>query len=317
MPAGCGRPTVRHIFVVLVALLCYTALFRVLFETTHIHRTLSTWTTAARDAGINAILGHSRRAMLAMKNASADLSKQLNYTDFSIILSLNESALSVHLLAVMARALDQVNVTYFMTGGTLLGSYRHHGRIPWDDDVDMIINAADKKIAWNTLTSISANYGVFYYKNRFDHLWKFQPLWDDVVATSDGYRWPNIDIFFYAEDATHVWNSWVESDRWAKKIVFPLRRRPYEGLMLRAPCNTEAVLATTYDIFRCFPLYYDHFHDTSLRTRPTVLCRELYHIFPFVRQRKVSVGQNLTLVTETLMRGNETLSQVTLQDGCK
>lgn len=47
------------------------------------------------------------------------------------------------MMKMVKQICEKENLTYFMIGGTLLGSIRHNGFIPWDDDVDLAMPRDD------------------------------------------------------------------------------------------------------------------------------------------------------------------------------
>ena len=55
--------------------------------------------------------------------------KQLSKKEIQIIL--------LKMLDDFVKYCEKYNLRYYMVGGTLLGAVRHHGFIPWDDDIDL------------------------------------------------------------------------------------------------------------------------------------------------------------------------------------
>ena len=49
----------------------------------------------------------------------------------------------------------EANLTYFMAADMLLGSYRHHGIIPWDDDADVYLLSHEQEELQIAMFSLS------------------------------------------------------------------------------------------------------------------------------------------------------------------
>ena len=52
-------------------------------------------------------------------------------------------SVEIEILDVFHKICKDNNLTYFLTGGTMLGAIRHKGFIPWDDDIDVGMPRAD------------------------------------------------------------------------------------------------------------------------------------------------------------------------------
>ena len=63
---------------------------------------------------------------------------------FASVLTNREKGEFLELLSVVTREMTANNVTYFLSDGSLIGSWRHHGFIPWDDDVDLFVDSKQR-----------------------------------------------------------------------------------------------------------------------------------------------------------------------------
>ena len=98
---------------------------------------------------------------------------------------------------------EENNITYFIYGGSLLGTIRHEGFIPWDDDIDVILFREDyEKLNKILSTKIDEKYNFLnvFNEETYHHTWAQLTLKNTLLE----YWWANqvdydtniyIDIF--------------------------------------------------------------------------------------------------------------------------
>lgn len=196
-----------------------------------------------------------------------------------------EDKMTVVLLLKVFHQLAKGKVNYWMYCGSLLGSYRHHSVIPWDDDIDVLINDKDKTKLYPILSSLEP----FLYLDINARLrWKFFLGTSRDTVPGIPWKWPSIDISFYHENDSHIWDSDPRYPDfvYAKDDVFPLTTRPFMGMMLPSPLKPEQVLEQNYNLSICKTNKYDHRHERGVPEEAIVWvpCRHLADRYPFVQR---------------------------------
>ncbi|XP_046546451.1 uncharacterized protein LOC124256503 [Haliotis rubra] len=189
------------------------------------------------------------------------------------------------------------NITYFLYAGTLLGSYSHHGMIPWDDDIDIIVRDADREVLLNALKSLVPRYGYTNYSTCCKLFHANSPK-----AGLKPWKWPYLDIFFYNEYPTYIQDTTQAYKKFNTRDVFPLITRPFMGMSLPAPRNTLGFLRVTYDIDMCMSNSFDHRREQFISCDhiTKLPCVHLRGRFPFVR-RVYEAKRTLEILEDRLL----------------
>ena len=124
-------------------------------------------------------------------------------------------------------------------------------------------------------------------------------------AGKQSWRFPFIDIFYHAQNSTHVW--FLEKTRSCPvrlENVFPLVLRPLGPLWLYAPREPLAIFESRkMSRIGCYVFPYSHKHERLIRNDTLYAdCTKLKSFYPYVERQCMS-----NRCTEYLMFGNQTI----------
>ena len=135
-------------------------------------------------------------------------------------------------------------VDYVIAGGTLLGAWRHHGLIPWDTDVDVVITNNSLPILEKYLSTIDNDNIIWIFRTGLHS--DIIPI--KVVDQNSGYY---VDIMICFIKNNICSNRWGVLDKrpydYPLTDLFPSRACLFDHLEVQCPPNPISILTVEYN----------------------------------------------------------------------
>lgn len=159
-----------------------------------------------------------------------------------------DAGFALNLLNKTINLLNENNIEYYIISGTLLGHFRNKGFIPWDDDIDLIVNSdiIDK------LPTLLLNDELTFLKfdnwmiktclktgiNKIKHVHN-----DKLINATDSYYWPFVDIFIYNKTDTELE---FFRRKWDRNEFEPYNLEYFYNIPVKVPKNPDYFLKINY-----------------------------------------------------------------------
>lgn len=157
--------------------------------------------------------------------------------------------------------------------------------LPYDDDVDILVNAKYYSRLSEINQSSNNTDWQFYLKTAENMKFYFR------FSSSAGkypWKWPFIGIQFYTETSTHIkLTNYIKKD-----VIFPLILRPIANLWLPGPRHVHKFLNGLQKSYfinlsiddQCLLKDYSHRDERHKYKTRTINCTDLHNVYPYIRR---------------------------------
>lgn len=210
---------------------------------------------------------------------------------------------AVILLNDLINILNEYKIEYFAISGTLLGFIRHCDFIPWDDDIDIMVNKTQLETHLPEIIEKYKNklnfflHGNYYYKvcNKdnyiLEKLGKLKPLTDN-----NKYYWPFIDLFTYTGSNTEATSINFFHKKYEATEFFPLGNFYFHGFNVSIPKNPDYFLKLNYGkdyMTRFVSNHYCHKKESGIKKIYTMTTK-MYETLP-QENEEIKLSRNIKL----------------------
>lgn len=240
----------------------------------------------------------------SISNNLPELHKSVPLLSSTVRRSLNKTQRQelFELVETVQRVFEDLNLEWCIHYGTLLGSYISHDLLPWDDDMDILLDWRGIKTLWELQNSGQLhqqhNLKIIHAREMHKIIFSNKP---NIEPFS--WSWPFVDIMPFIRSSGFVRSidrSGSHRFRVPEELMFPLRLRPLGPLWLPAPYDPWGMLSATYSDyleFSCIENGWNHVKEdrnTPVRSAP---CENLQNAYPFVWRTR---ADNTNTMVETL-----------------
>lgn len=151
-------------------------------------------------------------------------------------------SIAVDLLKQTIKILHEFNINYFFIAGTLLGQVRHNDFIPWDDDIDLIVDAT----ILDKIDEINKKYPTIIINQAAYSKWILKcHNKEPIIKLPDrcNWSWPFVDLFIYGhkDNILTFFNK-----EWDASKFFPKQQVVFNNIIVSIPQDPHYYLEKEY-----------------------------------------------------------------------
>lgn len=184
--------------------------------------------------------------------------------------------IAIDLLSETIKILQEYDIGYCLISGTLLGKIRHNDFIPWDDDIDLLVDDSFN----DKLLGILKNYGdkftflgvldgksggkICFINRGIEMSTDNHGCKKQILNQNGKYNWPFVDLFVYNinDDKIKFFNK-----DWDKDKFLPFTQTDFLGLNVNIPYDSDYFLKINFDedyMTRLISNWYIHKNEENI-----------------------------------------------------